>query len=93
MTNTPETLFGDVALAVHPQNKRYHTLVGQKAIIPIINKTIPIIADERVDMFANNGIMRITPAHDLFSLQIAKDHDLPIDCFAIDQDGCFTKHA
>ena len=44
-------------------------------------------------MFANNGIMRITPAHDLFSLQIAKDHKLPIDHFAIDQDGNFTKYA
>jgi len=78
---------------VHPDNKRYHNLVGQKAIIPIVNRTIPIIADDRVDMFVNNGIMRITPAHDLFSLQIAKDHELPIDHFAIDQDGCFTKHA
>ena len=44
-------------------------------------------------MFANNGIIRITPAHDLFSLQIAKDHKLPVDHFAVDQDGCFTKYA
>jgi valyl-tRNA synthetase len=54
ITTSPETIFGDVALAVHPDNKRYHNLIGQKAIIPIVNKTIPIIADERVDMFANN---------------------------------------
>ncbi|PJA48958.1 MAG: hypothetical protein CO170_01060 [candidate division SR1 bacterium CG_4_9_14_3_um_filter_40_9] len=93
VTTSPETIFGDVALAVHPDNKRYHNLIGQKAIIPIVNRTIPIIADARVDMFANNGIIRITPAHDLFSLQIAKDHKLPVDHFAIDQDGCFTKHA
>lgn len=93
VTTAPETIFGDVALAVHPDNKRYHNLVGQKAIIPIVNRTIPIIADERVDLFANNGIIRITPAHDFFSLQIAKDHKLPVDHFAIDQDGCFTKHA
>lgn len=89
-TIAPETLFGDVALAVHPDNKKYHALVGQKAIIPIINKTIPIIADERVPLF---DIIRITPAHDLFSLQIAKDHDLPLDHFAIDQEWCFTKFA
>lgn len=93
ITTSPETIFGDVALAVHPNNKLYHNLIGKNAIIPIINKTIPIIADERVDMFANNWIIRITPAHDLFSLQIAKDHKLPVDYFAIDQDWCFTKHA
>lgn len=44
-------------------------------------------------MFANNGIIRITPAHDLFSLQIAKDHQLPVDHFAIDQNGCFTEYS
>lgn len=89
----PETIFADVALAVHPDDKRYKKLLKNKVIIPIINKTIPIIADEAVDPTKGTGIMRITPTHDKKSLMIAQKHGLQIDKFAIDKQGCFTKSA
>jgi len=89
----PETIFADVALAVHPDDKRYKKLTKNKVIIPIINKTIPIIADELVDPMKGTGIMRITPAHDKISLIIAQKHELQIDKFAINKNGCFTKSA
>lgn len=92
-TLRPETIFADVALAVHPDDKRYKKIVKSKVIIPIINKTIPIIADESVDPMKGTGIMRITPAHDEKSLAIAQKHGLKIDKFAIDKSGCFTKCA
>jgi valyl-tRNA synthetase len=84
-TIRPETIFADVALAVHPDDKRYKKLVKNKIIIPIINKTIPIITDESVDPMKGTGIMRITPAHDKKSLMIAQKHGLQIDKFAIDK--------
>ncbi len=92
-TIQPETIFADVALAVHPDDKRYKKLIKNKVIIPIINKTIPIIGDESVDPMKGTGIIRITPAHDAKSLTIAKNHGLKIDKFAIDKSWCFTKCA
>lgn len=92
-TLRPETLFADVALAVHPDDKRYKKLIKNKVIIPIINKTIPIIADESVDPTKGTGIIRVTPAHDKQSLIIAQKNNLPLDRFAIDKSGCFTKSA
>lgn len=89
----PETIFADVALAVHPDDKRYKKLIKNKVIIPIINRTIPIITDPSVDMTKGTGIIRITPAHDKQSLMIAQKNDLRIDNFAIDKSGCFTKSA
>jgi valyl-tRNA synthetase len=83
-TTTPETIFGDVALAVHPEDRRYKKLIGSKVIIPIINKTIPIIADEAVDAGSENGIIRVTPCHDKLGLDIAKRHNLKLNKFAID---------
>ena len=92
-TLCPETIFADVALAVHPDDKRYKKLIKNKVIIPIINKTIPIITDESVDPMKGTGIMRITPAHDKISLLIAQKHNLQIDKFAINKNGCFTESA
>lgn len=92
-TIRPETIFADVALAVNPDDKRYKKLLKNKVIIPIINKTIPIIADSSVDPMKGTGIMRITPAHDKKSLMIAQKHGLQIDKFAIDKNGCFTELA
>lgn len=89
-THRPETIFGDVALAVNPMDKRYRKFVGKKIIIPIINKAIPLIADERVDMTKEDGVIRIVPAHDALSLEIAKDHNLPLDLYAIDKQGNFS---
>jgi len=89
----PETIFADVALAVHPDDKRYKKLLKNKVIIPIINKTIPIIADESVDPLKGTGIIRVTPAHDTKSLMIAQKNGLKIDKFAIDKKWYFTKCA
>lgn len=93
MTESPETIFGDVAIAIHPQHKKAKQLKWQEAIIPIINKTIPIIIDERADFTRYWGVYRVTPGHDKLWLAIAKDHNLPIDTYAIDKDWYFTKHA
>lgn len=92
-TTTPETIFGDVALAVHPEDKRYKKLIGSKVLIPIVNKSIPIIGDETVDAAKDNGIIRVTPCHDRQGLEIAKRHALKLNKFAIDHQGCFTKAA
>ncbi|MDD3262427.1 MAG: class I tRNA ligase family protein [Candidatus Absconditabacteria bacterium] len=93
MTESPETIFGDVAIAIHPQHKKAKQLKGQEAIIPIINKTIPIVIDERADFTRYGGVYRVTPGHDKLGLAIAKDHNLQIDKYAIDKDGYFTEHA
>lgn len=92
-TLRPDTIFADVALAVHPDDKRYKKLVGNKVIIPIINKTIPIIADDSVDSTKGTGIIRVTPAHDKKSLLIAQKYGLSKDKFAINKNWCFTKSA
>lgn len=84
-TLRPETIFADVALAVHPDDKRYKKLIKNKVIIPIVNRTIPIIGDESVDPNKGTGIMRVTPAHDKASLLIAQRHDFKTDRFAIDK--------
>ena len=89
----PETIFADVALAVHPDDKRYKKLTKSKVIIPIINKPIPIITDESVDPTKGTGIIRITPAHDKKSLIIAQKHGLEINKFAITKNGCFSESA
>ena len=87
------TMFWDVAIAFNPLHKKAKLLKGQMAIIPIINKTIPIILDDRVDFASHGGIMRITPAHDDLSLSIAKDHDLPLNVESYDSYGNFSEHA
>lgn len=87
------TMFWDVAIAFNPLHKKAKLLKGQMAIIPIINKTIPIIVDERVDFASHGGIMRITPAHNDLSLSIAKDHDLPLNVESYDSHGNFSEHA
>lgn len=89
----PETIFADVALAVNPIDRRYKKLIWSKVIIPIINKTIPIIWDESVDMQTNSWIIRITPAHDKIWLEIAIKHNLPTDKVAIDHLWVFTDNA
>ena len=78
-TTRPETMLGDVAVAVHPDDERYKKLVGTRILLPIIDKEIPIIADEYVDMSYGTGAVKITPAHDPNDFEIAKRHDLPIE--------------
>lgn len=76
-TTRPETLLGDTAIAVHPEDTRYQALIGKHVILPLINKEIPIIADEYVDMEFGTGVVKITPAHDPNDFEVGNRHDLP----------------
>lgn len=78
-TTRPETMLGDVAVAVHPDDERYKKLIGTRILLPIVDKEIPIIADEYGDMSYGTGAVKITPAHDPNDFEIAKRHDLPIE--------------
>ena len=77
-TTRPETMLGDTAVAVHPDDKRYTDLVGKTCILPIMNKEIPIIADEFVEMEFGTGCVKITPAHDMNDYQAGLRHNLDI---------------
>jgi len=75
-TTRPETMLGDAAVAVNPKDKRYQNLVGQKVILPIKNREIPIIADRVIDLNFGTGAVKVTPAHDLSDSEIAERHHL-----------------
>ncbi|MDD1649915.1 MAG: valine--tRNA ligase [Methylococcaceae bacterium] len=77
-TTRPETMLGDTAVAVHPEDERYRHLVGQKIHLPIVGREIPIIADEYVDPAFGTGCVKITPAHDFNDYEIGKRHNLPL---------------
>ena len=76
-TTRPETLLGDTAVAVHPDDERYKDLVGKNVILPLVNKEIPIIADSYVDKEFGTGVVKITPAHDPNDFEVGKLHNLP----------------
>ena len=75
-TTRPETIFGDAGIAIHPKNKKLNHLIGKKALIPIINKSIPIFGDEYADPEKGSGAVKITPAHDFNDFEIGKKHEL-----------------
>ena len=75
-TTRPETLFGDTAVAVNPEDERYKHLIGKKVILPIVNKLIPIIADEHADPEFGTGVVKITPAHDPNDFEVGNRHNL-----------------
>jgi len=75
-TTRPETIFGDTALAIHPEDERYLKYVGKNVVIPIVNKKIPIIKDEYVEQDFGTGVVKITPAHDLNDFEVGKRHNL-----------------
>ena len=77
-TTRPETMLGDTAVAVHPDDKRYKDLIGKEVILPLTDRKIPIIADEYVDQEFGTGCVKITPAHDFNDFEIGKRHDLEI---------------
>ena len=77
-TTRPETMLGDTAVAVHPDDERYKTIVGKKCILPLMNKEIPIIADEFVEKEFGTGCVKITPAHDMNDYQAGLRHNLEI---------------
>jgi valyl-tRNA synthetase len=76
-TTRPETLLGDTAIAVHPDDDRYRRLVGRHAILPVLGRRLPIVADEHVERAFGTGAVKITPAHDPDDYELAKRHDLP----------------
>src|SRR5947209_223025 len=81
-TTRPETMLGDVAIAVHPDDERYRDLVGKKAILPLVGRRIPIVADEYSDPEKGTGAVKITPAHDFNDFEVGRRHDLaPINIF------------
>ena len=77
-TTRPETMFGDTAVAVSKDNEKLKHLIGKNCIIPIINRSIPIIADEHADPEKGTGAVKITPAHDFNDFEVGKRHDLPL---------------
>lgn len=76
-TTRPETIPGDSAVAVHPEDERYQRLIGKKVLLPIMNREIPIIADEYVDREFGTGVVKITPAHDPNDFEVGLRHNLP----------------
>jgi valyl-tRNA synthetase len=77
-TTRPETMLGDTAVAVHPDDKRYRDLVGQRVVLPLVGRRIPIVADEYADPEAGSGAVKITPAHDFNDFEVGRRHSLPL---------------
>lgn len=76
-TTRPETMLGDTAIAVHPDDERYQDIIGKNVLLPLVNKEIPIVADYYVDKEFGTGAVKITPAHDPNDFEVGKRHDLP----------------
>ncbi len=76
-TTRPETMLGDTAVAVHPEDERYADLIGKTVLLPLVNREIPIVADTYVDKEFGTGVVKITPAHDPNDFEVGKRHDLP----------------
>ncbi len=77
-TTRPETMLGDVAVAVHPENERLRHLIGKTAILPLVGRRIPIIGDDYADPEKGTGAVKITPAHDFNDFEVGRRHDLPL---------------
>ena len=91
-TTRPETMLGDTAVAVHPDDPRYQDLIGKTVILPIMNRELPVVADSYVDMEFGTGAVKITPAHDPNDFEIAQRHDLDI-ILVTDDNGMMNENA
>ena len=91
-TVRPPTMLADVAVAIHPGDERYRHLVGKQAIVPIVDRPVPIIEDERVDPDFGTGAVKITPGHDAMDWEIGRDHKLP-EPMVIGLDGRMNENA
>jgi valyl-tRNA synthetase len=91
--STPDLIFGDVALLVHPEDRRYKKLIGKRVIVPVVNRTIPVIGDVNVDISKDHGIKRVCPCYDQESIALAEKHNLPLDRYVFTADGNYTKYA
>ena len=88
-TTRPETMLGDTAVAVHPEDERYQSLIGKTVVLPLANREIPIIADEYVDREFGTGVVKITPAHDFNDYEVGKRHSLPmVNVLTLNADIC-----
>jgi len=76
-TTRPETMLGDTAVAVHPEDERYKHLIGKTVVLPLMNREIPVIADEYVEKDFGTGVVKITPAHDPNDFEVGLRHNLP----------------
>ncbi|MFO7245445.1 MAG: valine--tRNA ligase [Thermaerobacter sp.] len=91
-TTRPETILGDTALAVHPGDERYRHLVGREAVVPVLGRRIPIVADEAVDPEFGTGVVKVTPFHDPTDFEIGRRHGLPA-IQVIGEDASMTAEA
>ena len=87
----PETMLGDTAVAVHPEDERYKHLVGKSVILPLVGKEIPIVADEYVEMDFGTGVVKITPAHDPNDFEVGLRHNLPV-INVMNEDGSINEN-
>ncbi len=77
-TTRPETMLGDTAVAIHPEDERYQHLIGRKVMLPLMDRVIPVVTDTYVDMDFGTGVVKITPAHDPNDFEVGKRHNLPV---------------
>nr|WP_275552232.1 valine--tRNA ligase [Anaerotignum lactatifermentans] len=91
-TTRPETMLGDTAVAVHPEDERYQHLIGKTCILPLLNKELPIVADEYVDREFGTGVVKITPAHDPNDFEVGVRHNLP-RINVMNDDGTMNENA
>ena len=91
-TTRPETLFGDTAVAVNPEDDRYKKYIGKNVILPVLNKKIPVVADEHADMEFGTGVVKITPAHDPNDFEVGNRHNLE-RIIVINPDGTMNENA
>ncbi len=91
-TVRPETIFGDTAICVHPKDDRYKHLVGQHAFVPMINRRIPIIADDYIEMEFGTGALKVTPAHDINDFNLGQKHGLEV-IETLNEDGTMNEEA
>src|SRR5208282_1938603 len=93
-TTRPETMLGDTAVAVHPENERLKHLIGRHAILPLVGRKIPIIADDYSDPEKGSGAVKITPAHDFNDFEVGKRHKLPqVNVFTVEAKVTFADEA
>lgn len=90
-TTRPETLLGDTAVCVNPEDDRFKHLIGKTAIVPICNREVPIVGDDYVDMELGTGCLKVTPGHDFNDFEIGKRHDLPT-IIILNKDGTLNEH-
>ena len=91
-TTRPETMLGDTGIAVNPADERYKNVVGKNVILPIVNRRIPVVADEYVELDFGTGVVKMTPAHDPNDFEVAKRHNLPV-IRVMNDDGTMNEQA